>query len=148
LPSSLGDAVSKVLVLSGVDKEKAASIGGWVDVAVAVASVGAMGYAMLSKKAVESGTSVITKTVGKMQFTSASARVSVGSTLLGGGAQIGQNVAGLQASNANAVAQTAQAEARRLLNDASRGNQTTSDLTRVHDFFFLKQSNNGRENNR
>ena len=110
LPSSLGDAVSKVLVLSGVDKEKAASIGGWVDVAVAVASVGAMGYAMLSKKAVESGTSVLTQTVGRLKMTSVAARVSVGSTVLGGGSQIGQNVAGLQASNANAVAQTAQAD--------------------------------------
>ena len=110
LPSSIGDAVSKVLVLSGVDKEKAASIGGWVDVAVAVVAVGAMGFSMLSKKAVDSGTSVISQTISKLKNTSAATRVSAGSTLAGAGGQIGQSVYGLQASNANAVAQTAQAD--------------------------------------
>jgi hypothetical protein len=110
LPSSIGDAVGKILVVSGVDKDTANAIGGWVDVAVAVAAVGVMGFAMFAKKAADTGASVISQTISKITNSSSSALVNAGATLVGAGAQVGQSVTGLQAANATAVAQTAQAE--------------------------------------
>lgn len=115
LPTSLGDAVGKILVATNaVDKDKAAQIAGWIDVAVAVTMVAYAGASFFLRKGSEAAKEVITNTAKQVNMSTTGTVVNAGATAVSAGGQIGQSVIGLQVADATEVAQTAQADSKKI----------------------------------
>ena len=155
IPTSIGDAVSKVLVAAGVDEKTAGYISMGVDIAIAVAGLTAGGVGMF--RAVKNAQSTGQKVINQTRLVWANG-ISAGGSAMAGGAQIGAGVQGLKVADTNQEAQTAQANSKEIqanltqlqteftqLNDVvDRIQQSIQSLVQVVSDIMAKQQNTSK----